>query len=477
MKTLLLNPPSFEKFDGGAGSRWPARREITSFWYPVWLSYPAGLIKESRLLDAPPHGVTPEETLNIARDYEFLVVFTSTPGFRNDIWLAERIKDVNPAIKIAFVGPPVSVLPEETLRASTAIDFVARREFDYTVAEYAWGKRLEDISGVSFRKNGHVIHNEDRPLLTDLDSLPFAVEIYRRDLDITRYSVPFLQHPFIAFYTSRGCPAFCTFCLWPQTFGGHKWRTRSSENVVAEIRRAFELFPNVRELFFDDDTFAWGKTRVLELSAKLRPLKFTWSCTCRVHADFEMLRAMKEAGCRLLIVGFESGDPTILKNIKKGATVKQALTFMKNCKELGISVHGDFIIGLPGETPETIMRTIRFAEELDCETIQVSIAHPYPGTEFDAYLRRNGYLTDDDMADELGHQLPNLRYPGLTREEIVEAVEYFYGRYYFRPRIVFRILRRALWDHGERTRLFREAKEYLQLRAKRKRFSRPKAEA
>ncbi len=173
-----------------------------------------------------------------------------------------------------------------------------------------------------------------------------------------------------------------------------------------------------------------------------------------------------------MIVGFESGDPTILKNIKKGATVKQALAFMKHCKELGISVHGDFIIGLPGETNETIMRTIRFAEELDCETIQVSIAHPYPGTEFDAYLRRNGYLTDDDMADELGHQLPNLRYPGLTRQEIVEAVEYFYGRYYFRPRIIFRILQRALWDQNERVRLFREAREYLQLRARRKKFSR-----
>jgi hopanoid biosynthesis associated radical SAM protein HpnJ len=477
MRTLLLNPPSFEKFDGGAGSRWPARREITSFWYPVWLSYPAGLIKESRLLDAPPHGVTPEETIQIAGDYEFVVLFTSTPGFKNDIWLAERIKDTNPKIKIAFVGPPVSVLPEETLNASSAIDFVARREFDYTAAEFAWGKSIDEINGVSFRRNGHVIHNADRPFLTDLDSLPFAVEAYKRDLDITRYNVPFLLHPFIAFYTSRGCPAFCTFCLWPQTFGGHKWRTRSSDNVVAEIKRAFELFPNVKELFFDDDTFAWGKARVLELCRQLKPLHFTWSCTCRVHADFEMLRAMKEAGCRLLIVGFESGDPAILKNIKKGATVKQALTFMNNCKQLGIAVHGDFIIGLPGETQETIMRTIRFAEELDCETIQVSIAHPYPGTEFDAYVRRHGYLTDDDMADELGHQLPNLRYPGLTREEIVEAVEYFYGHYYFRPRIVFRILRRALWDQNERIRLFREAKEYLQLRAKRKKFSRAKAVA
>jgi len=474
MKTLLLNPPSFEKFDGGAGSRWPARREITSFWYPVWLSYPAGLIRESRLLDAPSHGITPEETIRIARDYDFAVIFTSTPGFRNDLLLAESMKDSHPHLKIAFVGPPVSVLPEESLKASSAIDFIARREFDHTVTEFASGKKLEDILGVSYRRNGQVVHNADRPLLTDLDSLPFAVEIYRRDLDITRYNVPFLRHPFVAFYTSRGCPAFCTYCLWPQTFGSHKWRTRSSQNVVAELKRAFELFPQVREIFFDDDTFAWGKTRTLDLCRLMQPLKFTWSCTCRVHADYEMLKAMKEAGCRLLIVGFESGDPTILKNIKKGTTVKQALTFMRHCRQLGIHVHGDFIIGLPGETPETIMRTIRFAEELDCETIQVSIAHPYPGTAFDAYVRSQGYLTDDDMADELGHQLPNLHYPGLSRQEIVEAVEYFYGRYYFRPRIVFRILRRALFDHNERIRLFHEAREYLQLRARRRKFSRAK---
>jgi hopanoid biosynthesis associated radical SAM protein HpnJ len=471
MKTLLLNPPSFEKFDGGAGSRWPARREITSFWYPVWLAYPAGLIAESRLLDAPPHGVTPAETIQIAKDYELVVLFTSTPGFNNDVQLAEAIKDVNAHVKIGFVGPHPSVQPEETLRTSSAIDFLARREFDYSITEYAQGKKIDEIAGISFRNNGRIVHNPDRPLLLDLDSLPFAVDIYKRDLDIARYNVPFLLHPFVAFYSSRGCPALCSFCLWPQTFSGHRWRTRSSNNVAAEVRRAFDLFPDLKEVFFDDDTFAWGKNRVLDICAQLKPLKRTWSCTCRVHADFEMLRAMKEAGCRLLIVGFESGDPEILKNIKKGATVEQAVLFMRNCKQLGLAVHGDFIVGLPGETPETIKRTIHFAEQLDCETIQVSIAHPYPGTGFDEYVRKNAYLTDDDMSDELGHQLPNLRYPKLNRQEIVEAVEYFYGRYYFRPRIIFRIVRRALFDRGERYRLYKEAREYFQLRAKRREFT------
>lgn len=472
MKTLLLNPPSFENFDGGAGSRWPARREITSFWYPVWLAYPAGLIAESRLLDAPPHGITPEATIEIARDYEFLVLFTSTPGFANDVRLAEMIKETNPHIKIAFVGPPVSVQPEDALMASRAIDFVVRREFDYSIDEFARGVPVENIQGASFRRNGQVVHNPDRPPITDLDSLPFVTDVYKRDMDITRYNVPFLLHPFVALYSSRGCPAQCTFCLWPQTLSGHRWRTRSSENVAAEVRHAFEIFPNIKEVFFDDDTFAWGKSRVIELCGRLKPLDVTWSCTCRVHSDYETLKAMKEAGCRLLIVGFESGDPGILRNIRKGTNVEQALAFMKNCKRLGLLVHGDFIIGLPGETPETIENTMKFAEQLDCETIQVSIAHPYPGTEFDAYVRQNGYLTDDSMSDELGHQLPNICYPGLNRQEIVEAVEYFYGRYYFRPRIIFRIVRRALFDPTERVRLYREAREYLQLRARRLKFSR-----
>jgi hopanoid biosynthesis associated radical SAM protein HpnJ len=470
MKTLLLNPPSFPQFDGGAGSRWPATREIASFWYPVWLAYPAAMIPESRLLDSPPHAITPEETTAIAREYEFVALYTSTVGWKNDVQLAEMLKATKPDLTIAFVGPPVTVQPEEALRASPAIDFVVRKEIDYPLTEFAAGKALTAIPGVSFRNDRTIVHNPTRPPLEDLDALPYATEVYKRDLDITKYNVPFLLHPYVAFYTSRGCPALCTFCLWPQTISGHTWRTRSSANVAAEVRRAQELFPEMQEIFFDDDTLAWGKQRTLKLCEALRPLQQTWSCTSRVHTDYDTLKAMKAAGCRLLIVGFESGDPQILANIKKGATVEQAHSFMKNCKKLGLVVHGDFIIGLPGETPETIKRTMQFAEQLDCETIQVSIAHAYPGTAFDDYLRQHQYITADEMSDDMGHQLPTIQYPGLSRAEIVEAVEYFYDRYYFRPRIIFRIVRRALFKTHERRRLYKEAREFLQLRAKRKAF-------
>jgi hopanoid biosynthesis associated radical SAM protein HpnJ len=477
LKTLFLNPPSFENFDGGAGSRWPATREIESYWYPVWLAYPAGMLEGARLLDAPSHHVSAEETINIARDYEFLVLFTSTPGFPGDIRLVKKIREVNPKIKIAFVGPHVSVLPERSLKDCPEIDFVVRKEFDYAVCEFAQGKPLEEILGISFLKNGSIVHTPDRPEVQDLDSLPHVTEIYRRDLDVTRYNVPFLLYPYVSLYTTRGCPAQCTFCLWPQTLSGHPWRKRSTDDVAREMAKAKEFWPDVREFFFDDDTFNIQKVRTIELCEKLKPLKLTWSCTSRVTTDYETLKAMKEAGCRLLIVGYESGDPQILKNIKKGATVERARQFTKDCHKLGLVVHGDFILGLPGETHDTIRTTVAFAKELDVETIQVSVAHAYPGTELYDYAVKNGFMVGDNkMVDEGGHQLAHIQYPGLPADDILEAVHRFYDEYYFRPKAVFRILRKSAFNSVDRKRLYKEAKTFLKVRAMRHKWVKDKRE-
>jgi hopanoid biosynthesis associated radical SAM protein HpnJ len=470
MRTLFLNPPSFESFDGGASSRWPASREIESYWYPVWLCYPAGMLADSKVVDAPPHKVSIERTVEMARDFELLVLFTSTPGFQVDVRMAEMMKDSNPKLRVAFVGPPVTIEPEKTLRASSAIDFVVRREFDYQIVDYANGKPLSEIPGVTFRRNGQIESNPDGAPVENLDALPWVTKIYQRDLDVRRYNVPFLQHPFVSFYSSRGCPAMCTFCLWPQTHSGHRWRLRSAQDVANEARYVKEAFPYVKEIFFDDDTFNYQKARTIEVCRKLKPVGVTWSCTSRVTTDYETLKEMKEAGCRLLIVGYESGDPQILKNIKKGATIDMAQRFTANCKKLGILVHGDFIVGLPGETRESIRRTVDFAKRLDTETIQVSIAHPYPGTEFFSYAKQNGLITVDSMTDDKGHQLPNVIYPGLDRAELVDWVERFYGEYYFRPRVIWRVVRKALFNSEERRRLTKEAREYLALRAKRKKF-------
>jgi hopanoid biosynthesis associated radical SAM protein HpnJ len=426
------------------------------------------MLEGARLLDAPPHRVSGEETINIARGYEFLVLFTSTPGFPGDVRLVKAIKAANPSIKIAFVGPHVSVLPEKSLRECHEIDFVCRKEFDYAVVDYANGKSLEQIPGVSYLKDGKVVHNPDQPQIQDLDSLPHVTDVYKRDLDVTRYNVPFLLNPFVSLYTTRGCPAQCTFCLWPQTLSGHPWRKRSTDDVAREMAKAKDYWPNVKEFFFDDDTFNIQKARTIELCAKLKPLGLTWSCTSRVTTDFETLKAMKEAGCRLLIVGYESGDQQILKNIKKGATLERARQFTKDCHKLGLVIHGDFIMGLPGESRETINNTIAFAKELDVETIQVSVAHAYPGTELYDYAVKNGFIVGDNkMVDEGGHQLAHIQYPGLPADEILGAVHRFYDEYYFRPKAIYRILKKAAFDGHERKRLYGEAKTFLKLRAQR----------
>jgi hopanoid biosynthesis associated radical SAM protein HpnJ len=474
LKTLLLNPPSFEKFDGGASSRWPATREIESYWYPVWLTYPTGLIRErggeARLLDAPPHHVSPEETAQIARDYEFVVLFTSHVGFRNDVTLAERIKELRPDLKIAFVGPPVTTHPEQALRASSAIDFVTHKEFDYTVVRYASGESLQQIPGVHFLRDDQMVSNAPEPPLEQLDKLPWATKVWKSDVDITRYNVPFLLHPYIALYSTRGCPALCTFCLWPQTFDGHRWRQRSVESVRDEVEWALDAFKpqGLKEIFFDDDTFTYNPKRMVEMSGAFKPLKFQWSCTSRSHLDYDTLKVMADAGCRLFIVGFESGNDQILKNIRKGISAKRSLEFVRNCRKVGIKVHADFIIGLPGETRETIKETIAYAKEMDPETLQVSVAHAYPGTEMYEWFRGNGVILNTTMSDELGQQLPMANFPHLSGAEMLDWVHKFYDEYYFRPKVVARIVKGAVFNSNERKRLYKEAREFLQTRARRR---------
>ena len=222
---------------------------------------------------------------------------------------------------------------------------------------------------------------------------------------MTRYNVPFLLYPFVSLYTTRGCPAQCTFCLWPQTLSGHPWRKRSTDDVATRDGQSERILALRQRILSSTTTPSTFRRRApIELCAKLKPLKLTWSCTSRVTTDFETLKAMKEAGCRLLIVGYESGDQQILKNIKKGATIERARQFTKDCHKLGLVVHGDFIMGLPGETRETINNTIAFAKELDVETIQVSVAHAYPGTELYDYAVKNGFMVG-------GHQDGGRRRP------------------------------------------------------------------
>jgi hopanoid biosynthesis associated radical SAM protein HpnJ len=461
-RTLLLNPPSFHDFDGGAGSRYQATREVTSFWYPTWLCYPAGLLPGSRVLDAPPENLTVPQVAALAPDFELAVLFTTSASFDHDLKTVSLFKEQNPKLLVGLVGPQVSILAEESLVAGPQVDFVARREFDYAVLEVAQNRPWEEILGISYRRNGVIHHNPDRPFIEDLDSLPFVSEIYHRDLTIEHYDIPYLRYPYVSFYTGRGCPAHCVYCLWPQTFTGRRYRVRSTANVVGEVRRSLELFPQAAEIFFDDDTFTADAERARQLSREFRPLKFLWSTTARVNTSYETLKAMKEGGLRLLVVGFETGDPQVLKNIRKGATLELGRRFVKWCRELGIQVHGTFMVGLPGETRSSIEASIRFACELDPDTIQVSLATPYPGTEFYNFCREKGYLHDDSpVHGSTGYQQCVVDYPGLAAAEIFQAVSQFYRRFYFRPSYMARAAMVMMRDPEERRRLLKEGRQFL----------------
>jgi hypothetical protein len=281
-QTLFLQAPSFDGFDGGAGSRYQAKREVRSFWYPTWLAQPAALVPGSRVLDAPADGLSFEATLDIAARYELVVIHTSTPSFPTDALFAEQLKARAPHVMIGLVGAKVAVDPHNSLAASDAIDFACREEFDYTCKEIAEGQPLAEIKGLSYRlPDGSIEHNEARPILENMDELPFVAPVYQRDLNISNYFIGYLNYPYVSIYTGRGCRSRCTFCLWPQTVGGHRYRVRSVENVLEEVKWIRDNMPEVKEIMFDDDTFTDFKPRVEEIARGLGKLGVTWSCNAK----------------------------------------------------------------------------------------------------------------------------------------------------------------------------------------------------
>jgi len=390
---------------------------------------------------------------------------TSTPSFAGDVRVAETLKAENPRLMIGMVGAAVAVAPEASLRASPALDFVAGNEFDFTIQEVAQGRALRDVQGLSYRFNvhggGRIEHTPARPILENMDRLPFVTPVYKRDLTIEHYSIGYLRHPYLSLYTGRGCRSRCTFCLWPQTVGGQRYRTRSVGHVAEEMALAQRLFPQVKEFFFDDDTFTDDLPRAEAIAKRLGALGMTWSVNAKANVPYDTLKVLKDNGLRLLLVGYESGNQQILTNIKKGVRLDVARRFTRDCRALGIAIHGTFILGLPGETRETIQETVRFACEIDPDTIQVSLAAPYPGTALYDEARRNGWLEAERLVDEAGVQVSAIGYPHLPRTEIYRSVDEVYRRFYFRPRKVISLGVQMLRDPELMRRRLSEGRDFL----------------
>jgi radical SAM superfamily enzyme YgiQ (UPF0313 family) len=257
-------------------------------------------------------------------------------------------------------------------------------------------------------------------------------------------------------------------------------RTRSVDHVVAEMAHAQRLFPQVREFFFDDDTFTDDRPRAEAIARGLGRLGMTWSCNAKANVAFETLKVLKDNGLRLLLVGFETGSQQILNNIRKGTRIDRAMDFMRDCHRLGILVHGTFIVGLPGETPETIEQTIAFAKTIDPYSLQVSLAAPYPGTELYRQAHEHGWLAPEragGLVQDAGIQEAVLSYDGLSSDAMHAALERFYRAYYLRPRPILRIMRDMVRDREVMRRRLREAREFFSFMAQRRHSgARPSAE-
>lgn len=464
MRTLFLQAPSFEGFDGGAGSRYQARREIRSYWYPTWLAQLAALVPDSKLIDAPPHNIGLGEVTAEAGQYELAVIYSSTPSFGSDVRTAEALKAANPRLKVGMVGANIAINPRANLEKAEPVDFVTGKEFDFAVKEVAEGRDWRKIAGLVYRDGDGVIRqNDDRAVLEQMDDLPFVTPIYKRDLDISNYFIGYLKHPYLSFYTGRGCKSRCTFCLWPQTVGGHVYRTRSVEHVVEEVAWAQKEMPEVKEIFFDDDTFTDNPQRAEAIARELGKLGVTWSCNAKANVSRETLKVMRDNGLRLLLVGYESGNQQILHNIKKGMRIEVARRFTRDCHDLGITIHGTFILGLPGETRETIQETIRFAREINPHTLQVSLAAPYPGTFLYKQAVENGWLDTEnaELVDGHGVQIAPLHYPHLSHSEIFHSVEEFYRRFYLRVPKIASIVTEMATSREMMQRRLREAVEFF----------------
>ena len=450
MDVLVINEPFVKDFC--RTQRWAARTRGRVLRAPDWLAYATAVLEEGgipvKLYDFPAENWDKGQLRSIVREHKpkFIVLDSTTPSIYSDIECARICKEESDA-GVIMVGPHCSALPEETLiKSQGAVDVVCIGEYDYTVRDVIQNySTLETVPGIAIMKNGNPILTAHRPLISNLDDLPFPAW---RHLDLLKYFDGGKLHPYIDIISGRGCPNACIFCLWPQVMHGLKYRLRSPKNVVDEMERDIQNCPEVLkggEFFFEDDTFTVDKDRAMGICEEIlsRNLNITFSVNARTDtADEELFRMMKRAGCRETLVGFESGDQGMLDGMHKNATLEDARHFMEIAKKTGIDVHGCFVLGLPGETKETMEKTIQFALELDLHTVQFSGAVPFPGTSYYDYCEKEGLIRAGSWEDWLqkGEQAQVVDYPGLTKSEIDYFVDSGLKKFYFRPQYMVRFL-------------------------------------
>jgi radical SAM superfamily enzyme YgiQ (UPF0313 family) len=423
--------------------------------HPDWLLTAVAVLEEAGFgvdfLDGAALNLERSEVLSALKKSNpgLLVLHTTTPSIDSDLIYASLTKELLPGCQTVAVGPHVTAEPEDTLkRANGTLDVVIRGEYDYTLRELVqlassgWDMcKLSEIAGISYLdQENKPVHTALRPYL-DVNELPFPSW---QHIDPKWYRDAGKRFPFITLISGRGCFGRCTFCRDVPLMAGKKLRMRDPELVVDEIEYDFSLFPYLREVMFETDTFTASPKHVEGVCREIlrRNLKMTWSCNCRTDVDLKLLPLMKQAGCRMLMVGFEFGTQEALDAVKKGTTLEQSVRLAKEAQRLGFTVHGCFMFGAPGESMESALKTIDFAKSLPMDTIQFSGICAYPGTEIYQQASKNGNLVPNtwrEWVDENWEQVTVLDYPGLSKEEIDQLIDRGLREFYLRPSQMIRM--------------------------------------
>lgn len=450
MKVFLINEPFVKDFC--RTQRWAARTRGRVLRAPDWLAYATSVLEkyghEARLFDMVVDNKTKEDLVGLVKNGEpnFVVLDSTTPSIYSDIECAKKIKE-NSNAKVIMVGPHVSALPEESLKyANGMVDVVCISEYDYTVKDVVENfQNLSSVKGIAYFDNGVIKLTEKRPIIENLDELPFPAWHH---LDLMKYFDGGKLYPYITIISGRGCPNMCSFCLWPQVMHGTRYRLRSPKNVIEEIKHDIDLCPQVLkggEFFFEDDTFTVDKERAIVICEEILKvgLKINFSVNARVDTgDIELFKMMKKAGCRELLVGFESGSQRMLNGMNKHVDLEKYYEFMALTRKVGLEVHGCFVIGLPGEQEESAKETIKLALSLGLNTVQFSGAVPFPGTAFYDESKKNGWVKTEKWSDWLtdGEQAGVVEYENFSKEKINYYVDLGLKRFYFRPNYMVKFI-------------------------------------
>lgn len=468
MKIVMLNPPFMDKYS--KSSRSPAVTKSGTIYFPLWLSYATGVLDKAghdiKLIDAPAKCMKNEETLELIKSFtpSLVVIDTSTPSINSDLAFAKSIKDVLPRVKVCLVGTHATACVDEILPNNTYVDFIARHEYDYTLPELAEaieGKlKLSDVKGISYLENGAAENNPDREYLHNLDELPFVAEVYKKYLDIKDYFYAHVSYPTVSIFSSRGCPSKCFYCMYSQVMFGKAYRKRSAKNLYDECVYITENFPEVKEILIDDDNFAVDQKNVKEFCQLMinNKVKLKWVVQCRVTLEYETMVLMKKAGCRLVVVGYESGSQKVLDGMHKGITLEMSRKFNDAAKKAHMRVHGCFMVGNPGETKETMMETLEFSKKLRMDTAQYFPLIVYPGTEAWTWAKEHDYIKAKNYDEWLtpdGMHNCVLSTPEVSNQELVDFCNYARKKFYLRPSYCFMKLGECLTSKDDFVRTFK----------------------